>query len=83
MKGTTRGVCDRCIRVKSAVIASGFNEDGSFRMLCSSCDGIERWHHQRRLFEFTPRPVFVEVEEPEEIAPPAPEPQMSLFGGGL
>jgi hypothetical protein len=78
---TTRTECQRCRGVKTFVLATAFNSDGSFRFLCAACDRVERWTNQRRLFDEAPRPAPVlEVEEPE------PEPvhtvsrlQMALF----
>ena len=77
---STRGNCERCGYPQPFVLASGFNEDGSFRMLCGPCDRTERWRNQRQLFEMRhswPKPVEIEPEpEPE---PAKPQPQMSLF----
>ena len=77
-KSNTFGKCERCHQPRPYVLASGFNPDGSFRMLCDPCDRTERWHNQRRLFDLSrPKPKPVEIEpEPE---PAKPQPQMSLF----
>ena len=79
----TRGECQRCGRVRSFVLATAFNADGSFRFLCSSCDRVESWQNQRRLFEGI-APIFIgepepEIEEPEPVYVPRQSPQLSLF----
>ena len=61
----TRGECQRCGRVRLFVLASAFNADGSFRFLCSSCDRVESWQNQRRLFEGV-APIFIGEPEPVE-----------------
>lgn len=80
----TRNVCERCDQVKPYVMATVFQGDGSgrFRFLCASCERIEMWYSQRRLFEM-PKPQPVDEIEPEELeeAPPLVLPQMNLFGG--
>ena len=85
-KSNTKGQCERCHQVKPFVLASAFNEDGSFRFLCSQCDRIERELHQLQLFESAKSAIAAWLDaEPEEEAEqkmyeePDP-PQMSLFG---
>jgi hypothetical protein len=76
------GRCERCGRFRPFVLASGFNPDESFRMLCSGCDRIERPRNQRALFVGV-APVWIgepePEEEPEPVYVPRESPQMSLF----
>lgn len=77
----TFGTCERCKAPRPYVIASGFNPDGSFRMLCSNCDRIERPRNQLHLFKGAPI-VHAWTEpapEPEPEPEPRPRAQMSLF----
>jgi hypothetical protein len=68
MKATshnTTGDCQRCGRYCPYVLAAGFNADGSFRMLCASCERVEKPRLQPKLF--TVRPVFVPIPEVEAV----------------
>jgi len=78
----TLGACERCKQVKPYVMGSAFQGDGTgtFRHLCSSCDRIESWQNQRRLFADLPKPKVVFIQpEPEEEPEPVYQPQLSLF----
>ena len=75
----TYGACEGCGRVQSFILAAGFNPDASFRMLCASCERIEKHRLQPALF--VTRPVFVpvlEVVEEREL-PVFDVRQMALF----
>ena len=61
----THGICERCGRVQSFILAAGFNPDASFRMLCASCERVEKPRLQPKLF--TVRPVFVPIPEVEAV----------------
>ena len=79
----TTGECERCGRIKPYVLAAGFNPNGSFRMLCASCERIERWMLQRTLWKETPVIVMPEPQpEPEAEPVEVYNPQMSLWGVG-
>lgn len=80
-RNNSTGACERCEIVKPFVIATGFNEDGSFRHLCAACDRIEQYTRNRPLFpDLYQRPAI--IQQPEEIEEPEPDHtnQMALFG---
>ena len=80
-KNNSTGECQRCGRFGAYTLATGFNEDGSFRFLCLCCDRIERDRHQRKLFADVAQAarVFEVVAEPEVIEEVVVNAQMSLF----
>jgi hypothetical protein len=87
MKATANNTlrqCERCNRVRPFVMATVFAGDGSgkFRFLCASCERIEMWYSQRRLFDVPKPQPFVFQPDPEpEPEPERNEAQMELFGG--
>lgn len=69
-KTNTTGNCQRCGQWKPYILASGFNQDGSFRMLCTTCDSVERWRNQLHLFAVpVARPKPIETPAEEEPVP--------------
>lgn len=80
-KANSTGVCERCGGFRPFVLAAGFNDDGSFRLLCGPCERIEKYLHYRPLFpDLYQRPPQIIQPHPEEIEEPEPDPnQMALF----
>lgn len=77
----TLRVCDRCGKLRTWVMYSAFQRDGSatFRKLCKPCELAEKQLNQPALFEGAP--VHAETQpQPETIErPTVDDRQMTMF----